>query len=357
MGRPPSDRTKRAVAAGIVLLAHVALVWLFILPRTERVEQTLELEPIIATILESRPRALSFGSVPIEVKTENVLHLQRLAPKVQDIPVELPEPVPQTVETTPEPASAPLPLQANSGMDGTTSDVSGESGGGTSITLLQRVIPKYPVEAARRQQEGATSVLLHVDRSGRVQDVKITRSSGSRVLDTAAVRAFRQWKFAPGSAPPGGLWVKTEQRFILYRLRYSRLGDKAADNVDVATVQAAVPQATPGSEGVLRRFIEQVRAGTYPAGSNRAWRSEIDKLHDALEAWGGVKSIEFTGNAGPHRWIAYRVGPEQGREESTVEVQWNLFEVIHEHQTTEWLLAVDREGEVWAARASPAPWL
>jgi len=357
MGRAPPDRVRRSVAAGIVLLAHVALVWLFVLPRMERVLPSLDPEPVIATIIEPRPRTLSFGPVPIEVKTENVLHLQRLAPKVQDIPVELPEPVVQTVETVPDPASAPLPQLASAGTNGSSPEVSGESGGGTSITLLQRVIPKYPVEAARRQQEGATSVLLHVDRSGRVQDVKITRSSGSRVLDTAAVRAFRQWKFAPGSAPPGGVWVKTEQRFILYRLRYSRLGDKAADNVDVATVQAALPQMTPGSEGVLRHFIEQVRAGTYPAGSNRAWRTEIDKLHDALEAWGAVKSIEFTGNAGPHRWIAYRVSPEQGREESTVEVQWNLFEVIHEHQTTEWLVAVDRAGEVWAARASPAPWL
>src|SRR6185312_4536983 len=99
MGRPPSeDRTKRAVAAGIVLLAHVALVWRFILPRMERVEQASELEPVIATIIEPRPRALSFGPVAIEVKTENVLHLQRLAPRVQDIPVELPEPVPQAVE-------------------------------------------------------------------------------------------------------------------------------------------------------------------------------------------------------------------------------------------------------------------
>jgi protein TonB len=357
MGHPPSDRVRRSVAAGIVLLTHVALVWLFVLPRMERVEQAFDPEPVIATIIEPRPRALSFGPVAIEVKTENVVHLQRLAPKVQDIPVELPEPVPQTAETVPDPASAPVPQLASAGMNGITPDVSGQSGGGTSITLLQRVIPKYPIAAARRQQEGATSVLLRVDPTGRVQDVKITRSSGSRVLDTAAVRAFRQWKFAPGSAPPQGLWVKTEQRFILYRLKYSRLGGKAVDNVDVATLQTASPQMTPGSEEVLRRFIDRVRAGTYAPGSSRAARTEIDKLHDAIEEWGPVKSIEFTGNAGPHRWIAYRVGAEQGREESTVEVQWNLFEVIHEHETTEWLVAVDREGEVWAARASPAPWL
>src|SRR3954464_6246240 len=99
MGRSPSDGTRRAIAAGAVLLAHVALVWLFILPRVERVERELNPELVIATLIEPGPRALSFGPVSIEVKTENVLHLQRLAPKVQDIPVELPEPVPQTALT------------------------------------------------------------------------------------------------------------------------------------------------------------------------------------------------------------------------------------------------------------------
>jgi hypothetical protein len=50
------------------------------------------------------------------------------------------------------------------------------------------------------------------------------------------------------------------------------------------------------------------------------------------------------------RWIAHDIGP------TTVEVQWNKFEVHHEHATSEWLIAVDRERTVWNARASRAPW-
>jgi TonB family protein len=289
------------------------------------------------------------------VKTENVVHvqrLQRLAPKLQDIPVEAPEPA-TTPITIPLAASAPLPQQAEAGLDGGAVASSAESGGGYALTLLQRVIPKYPAAAARRRQTGATQVMLRVDVSGRVSDVKITRSSGSRSLDDAAVEAFRMWKFAPtpDASIPGGLWIKTEQRFIYYRFKYSRLGDKAADRVDVEAVQPATDQMTPGSEKALRRFIQEVSAGTYTDGAS----NELGKMREALEEWGAVQSVEFTGRAGPRQWTAYR--PRAAAGGGDVEVKWNLFEVKQQNATTEWLIAVDRNGAIWAARASPAPWM
>lgn len=360
MGRSQADRVRRGVSAALVLLAHVALVWLFIVPRFEPIERPKLPDPVIATLLEQpQPRNLSFGPVSIAVKTQDVLRLQRLAPKIQDIPIE--EPEPSTPATVPQPASAPLPSHAPSGMDGDARASSGESGGGNSLTLLQRVIPKYPVAAARRQQEGVTGVRIRVDASGRVSDVRIIRSSGSRSLDDAAVAAFRQWKFAP--IPPGsaadGAWIQTEQRFILYRFRYSLLGDRAADKVDVEAVQPATDEKTPGSDEALRRFIDEVSAGIATGDSDFASRIELRKMRDALEDWGAVKSIQFTGRAGPRQWAAYRIRPGASGDAtgSTVEVKWNLFEVTQQNATTEWLIAVDRNGKIWAARASPAPWL
>ena len=317
-------------------------------------------EVVIATILERPPRNLSFGPVAVTVKTEDVLHLQRLAPRIQDIPVDEPDPAPTTI-TVPQPSSAPLPQVAQSGVDGDSRESSGASGGGNSITLLMRFIPKYPIDAALHQQEGLTAASLHVDANGRVRDVKIVRSSGSRSLDAAAVEAFRKWKFAP--VPPGsatdGVWVRTEQRFILYRFRYSRLSDRAAENVNVQAVQPATDRHTPGSEKALRRFIDDVRAGTFVGDSDAVGRNQLEKMHAVLEKWGAVRSVEFTGIAGSRNWTAYgiRVGAANGATGRTVEVKWNLFEVEQEHATTEWLVAVDREGAIWAARASPAPWL
>ena len=40
-----------------------------------------------------------------------------------------------------------------------------------------------------------------------------------------------------------------------------------------------------------------------------------------------------------------------------VEVSWSLFEVRHPRAKSAWLVAIDREGTIWSARASPAPWL
>lgn len=355
----------RGVAAGVVLLLHAVLGWLFLSTRAQlRTPAPEDAEPVIVSFIENlTPRNLSFGPVPVHVKTENVLHLQRLqklAPKIQDIPVEAPDAA-TTPITLPQPATAPLPDDTKAGLDGEALASATESGGGTAITLLQRVVPRYPVAAARRQQEGMTQVMLRVDTRGRVTDVKITRSSGSRSLDQAAVEAFRLWKFAPTPQADvrGGLWVKTEQRFILYRFRYSRLGDKAADRVDVEAVQPATDQMTPGSADALQRFIKEVHAGTFTGDGDPVARAALEKMRSALGEWGTAMSLQFTGRAGPRPWTAYRIRPGagEGAAGSTVEVKWNLFEVTHEHATTEWVIAIDRHGTIWAARASAAPWV
>ncbi|MEJ0039743.1 MAG: energy transducer TonB [Gammaproteobacteria bacterium] len=354
-----SNRVRRACAAGAVLLAHVALVWMIVLIRAPAVDDHRITEPVFATLIDQpRPRNLTIDPVPIRVETENVVHLQRLAPKIQDFPVDEPEP-PTTPSTVPMPASAPLPQLADSGMNGDAVESSGESGGGFRVTLLQRVIPKYPVASARRGEEGVTQVMLHVAESGRVNDVKITRGSGSRGLDNAALEAFRKWKFArlPEGAAPDGVWLRTEQCFIQYRLKYSRLGDSAADKVDVAAVQPAKDQVTPGSEEALGRFIKTIGAGTFTDDSDVTERNQVEKMRTALAAWGAVKSIQFTGTAGEHRWMTYRVRPGSTFARPTVEVEWNLFEVRHQNATTEWLIAVDRDGTVWNASASAAPWV
>jgi protein TonB len=355
--RGMSDRSRRAVAAGIVVVAHVALVCAFVFMRVPLVREG-SAEAVIAELIDKpRPRNLSLGPVPIHVELEKVLHVQRLAPRIPDIPVEVTEPT-QTEVTIPLQASAPVPQPTDAGLDGEARDASGHSGGGYSVTLLQRVIPLYPAAAARNREEGVTQAMLHVDSSGRVDDVKVTRSSGSRSLDKAAVDAFRKWKFASLSsqAPPEGVWLRTEQRFIYYRVKYSRLAGGAADNVHVAEVRPASEQPTPGSQAALQQFISAVSAGALPQASDFAERLQYRKMRDALDEWGDVKSIEFTGMAGEQKWTAYRTRSEAGSS-STVEVGWNMFEVRHQHATTEWLIAVDRNGRLWSASASQAPWM
>jgi len=60
--------------------------------------------------------------------------------------------------------------------------------------------PQYPEEARRKHIEGSGVFVLHVNR-GVVTKVDIYRSTGSPILDNAAVSAMRQWRFQPTNTP------------------------------------------------------------------------------------------------------------------------------------------------------------
>jgi TonB family protein len=360
MRRATEDRIDHVVTACTVLAAHVLLIWIAIQLRAHYGErQSREsTEPVLAMLIE-QPRNLSFGSVPIQVRTVDVLHLQRYAPALPDIPLEAAE---LTIsEAPPQAASAPVSLRADAGLAGDAGVASGRSGGGYVPTLLERVVPKYPMRSARLREEGVAGIHIRVEESGRVAEVKVTSSSGSRRLDDAALDAARKWKFArmPKGSAPTGAWVATELRFVLYRFTYSRLDEDATDNVYVEEVKiGAADEAAPGGQEALGRFIAEVWAGGTPGDAAGPSRSEMAKMRAALHEWGEVMSIRFTGSAGGPQWIAYEVDKQRpGFMRPTVEVKWNMFEVHHQHAISEWLIAVDRDGTVWNARASRAPWL
>lgn len=77
--------------------------------------------------------------------------------------------------------------------------------------------PPYPVEAVAKGQEGLVVLLVSVDVSGRARKVEIKQKSGYRVLDEAAVKTVKKWKFEP--AHIGMMRVESEVeipiRFIL----------------------------------------------------------------------------------------------------------------------------------------------
>jgi protein TonB len=362
MGRASSDRVSRAVSAGAVLLLHAAAVWFLVQP-FRSTEGSIISEPVTVAIIEQpRPRNIVFGPISVHVKMAKVpVELERLAPNVQDIPVEEPEP-PVAVVSLELAASPALPEQAKSGLDGDSRESSARSGGGDNITLLERVIPPYPVASAQLQEEGTVNLAMRVRENGRVDKVRITRGSGFPRLDDAAVEAFKQWKFAPmprGSAP-AGKWMQTEHNFIVLRLRFSRLSDKAADEVHVEAVQPATDVPTTGSQQALSHFIDEVLAGRSDGALDDTGRRELGKMSTALRNWGALKSITFAGTAGPRGWTAYRIRPGAADEVvgTTVELHWDSFEVRLERATTEWLIAVDRDGTIWSAlvgRAGESP--
>ena len=57
--------------------------------------------------------------------------------------------------------------------------------------------PVYPVEAARRAQQGSVLLLIHVSPDGLTQSVDIEKSSGFELLDRSARDAVQSWHFLP----------------------------------------------------------------------------------------------------------------------------------------------------------------
>jgi periplasmic protein TonB len=57
--------------------------------------------------------------------------------------------------------------------------------------------PIYPLEAARRGEQGTVLLIIHVSPEGLADGVDIARSSGFGMLDRAAYDAVARWKFVP----------------------------------------------------------------------------------------------------------------------------------------------------------------
>jgi protein TonB len=59
--------------------------------------------------------------------------------------------------------------------------------------------PEYPFEARRQRITGSGVCVLYINKNGTVTNAVMAESTGSRLLDDAAVSAFRRWRFRPGS--------------------------------------------------------------------------------------------------------------------------------------------------------------
>jgi protein TonB len=77
--------------------------------------------------------------------------------------------------------------------------------------------PEYPRLAKRRGYEGTVVLEVLVDEEGRVEDMRLFRSSKHRILDRAAMASVREWLFKPGmrGQEPVEMWVKIPIRFQL----------------------------------------------------------------------------------------------------------------------------------------------
>jgi TonB family protein len=66
--------------------------------------------------------------------------------------------------------------------------------------VVHRVPLDYPYEARRSRITGRGILVGDVDiKTGIVRSVRMEKSTDSRILDRAALSAFSQWRFKPGT--------------------------------------------------------------------------------------------------------------------------------------------------------------
>jgi periplasmic protein TonB len=153
---------------------------------------------------------------PAEVQPLPTAELAPLPERAPPPPARKPEPPQQSpapsqttpVDAAPEPAppgSAPA-TQLAALPTGEMVDSAAAPGAGASEPPRYEAggeanpWPRYPAAARRRGIEGEVLVRVAVALDGRAERVEVVRSSGSALLDTAAVEALQRWRFEPARA-------------------------------------------------------------------------------------------------------------------------------------------------------------
>ena len=78
--------------------------------------------------------------------------------------------------------------------------------------------PAYPTQARRKGWEGKVVLEISVLSSGRVDEIAVQESSGHSILDTAALRTVRRWRFVP--AHRDGEYINSTVRLpVIFQLQ------------------------------------------------------------------------------------------------------------------------------------------
>lgn len=121
-----------------------------------------------------------------------------LPPKDVDLPVELP--VPDVLEVlgeedfmeteAEEAGNAEVVQPVQQKQPDVTDSLYAESIAGLRKRILERKI--YPQAARRRNIEGVVLIFLELDKSGELFELRVIRSSGSKILDNAAISLIKK---------------------------------------------------------------------------------------------------------------------------------------------------------------------
>jgi len=154
------------------------------------------------------PRPVAKQVVQPVTKPQPVQEQKIVSPPVSAAP-------PRETQIIPEEAP-PLPLHTEIGTESTKADTASHVIQQASPLYRINPPPKYPAWPGVVVWKGCLLEVL-VDVLGRVKELRIFNSSSHSILDRAALKAVRRWKFKSGTVAGASkeMWVKVPVRFQL----------------------------------------------------------------------------------------------------------------------------------------------
>lgn len=143
----------------------------------------------------------------------------QVKPEIEDMVK--PEPAKEEPKpvVTPAPAAPAPPREVKERGDGSSAtpgkDATTLRSRGGAITqakpdYLRNPAPTYPEAARRAGQQGLVMLRVQVNARGTVDAVSVSESSGHSLLDQAAIKAVRKWKFRPATMGPMAVECEVE---------------------------------------------------------------------------------------------------------------------------------------------------
>ena len=204
--RQPRLTPERIVGIGFVAAIHVAIIWALIAGLAQRFAIAIPKE-LSAVVLPQKVEEVKAPPPPPSQLQQPTL--PQVAPP--EIVVNTPAPAPAiTVQMTPHPVTPVAPVNP--------SPVSSKVTGVAST----HTIPPYPEMERRMGHEGTVTLRISIDNTGNVTGAQVEQSSGSQVLDQAAVEWVKaHWKYKP-AIQNGTAVAATSEAAVKFSLKNAR---------------------------------------------------------------------------------------------------------------------------------------
>ena len=206
----PGGNDAKAAKFVLVAAVHVAVGAVFVHSiDTKTISLSRLPEQVLVMIEPERPTPPPQPEPP---KPAQQLAPPKLFVPKPDVPV-APPPLPDTVQATTASDPSPFPAMPSDPVPQAPAAPTANPGQMRTAVLADAngcALPAYPAAAAREGVTGTSTLALLVGADGRVSSARIEHSSGSRVLDSAALNALSLCKFKPATnngVPEAG-WAK-----------------------------------------------------------------------------------------------------------------------------------------------------